>query len=469
MDHGPVATGRPALSWLLLREASAAKPVKTPVDGGLRCVDARRNELGLRRGLIQEPEQERHAHGVESVQDTCSPVVHLLCKIRIVTPKGTILATGALLRYMDAPRLFEMEASLAPLLAPTSTSDHEAHRRSLEARLALYPRIRFMGSKYRLAGQLAEVFDALPPGPALDAFSGSGIVAYTLKATGRPVIANDHLAFARALTAALVENETVRLTSAEVEELCSGNQDGRQFIAETFNGLYFPPIDHAFLDAAWSHIDRLDGAKRALAISGLCLAAAWKQPRGVFTITTPRYDDGRRQMRMSLESLFREAVANFNDAVFKSAGDSSRSVCSDVFDVDPTGIAVAYLDPPYAPPRDDTCYIKRYHFLEGLATYWRGQEIMWETKTRKLRKRHTPFAYKRTVRPSLDRLFDHFRDSALVVSYGSNAALGVEELEGLLRRHKRFVRRIEIPHRYAFGTHASASRREAMEYVLIGT
>jgi adenine-specific DNA-methyltransferase len=370
---------------------------------------------------------------------------------------------------MDAPRLFEMEAALAPLPALTSTSDAEERRRSLDARLGVYPRIRFMGSKYRLAGRLAEVFDSLPPGPALDAFSGSGVVAYTLKATGRPVIANDHLAFARALTAALVENETARLTAGEIEKLCSGNQDGRHFIADTFDGLYFPAEDHAFLDAAWSHIDGMEGPKRALAISGLCLAAAWKQPRGVFTVTTPRYDDGRRQMRMSLESLFREAVSNFNHAVFRSSGGASQSVCREVFDLDPTGVAVAYLDPPYAPPRDDTCYIKRYHFLEGLATYWRGQEIMWETKTRKLRKRHTPFAYKRSVRPALDRLFDHFRDSVLVVSYGSNAALGVEELEALLRRHKRFVRRIEIPHRYAFGTHAAASRREATEYILIGT
>jgi adenine-specific DNA-methyltransferase len=51
---------------------------------------------------------------------------------------------------------------------------------TLQDRLARYPRMRFMGSKHRLAPRLAEVFAALPPGPAVDAFSGSGIVAYTL-------------------------------------------------------------------------------------------------------------------------------------------------------------------------------------------------------------------------------------------------------------------------------------------------
>ncbi len=326
-----------------------------------------------------------------------------------------------------------------------------------------------MGSKYRLATQLAELFAALPQGPAVDAFSGSGVVAYTLKASGRSVLANDHLVFASTIAAATVANDHTVLTPEQVETLCSPNRDGRDFISATFAGLYFPAEDHAFLDAAWSHVDRLQGASRAIAISALCLAAAWKQPRGVFTITSPRYDDGRRQMRMSLEALFREAVEAFNQAVFGVQGERSASQCGEVFDIDGEGVAVAYLDPPYAPPRDDTCYVKRYHFLEGLATYWLGQEIMWETKTRKIKKRYTPFAYKATVRPALDRVFEQFKASALVVSYGSNAAMAPEELETLLKRHKRSVRRVEIPHRYAFGTHSTASRRTAVEYVFVAS
>jgi DNA adenine methylase/adenine-specific DNA-methyltransferase len=325
-----------------------------------------------------------------------------------------------------------------------------------------------MGSKYRLASRLADVFQGLPSGPAVDAFSGSGVVSYALKATGRSVLANDHLAFTSTIASAVVANNSELLTPQDVDLVCAGNCDGRSFIAETFDGLYFPKEDHEFLDAAWSQIDLLSDAKKALALSALCLAAAWKQPRGVFTITSPRYDDGRRQLRMPLQALFREAIELFNDAVFSGDGACTASR-ADVFELPRDDFALAYFDPPYAPPRDDTCYIKRYHFLEGLATYWRGQEIMWETKTRKLKKRYTPFAYKRSAGPALDDLFGHFAGASLVVSYGSNAAIHKHDLEQMLRRHRRSVECLEFPHSYGFGTHAAARRRQAIEYVYIAT
>jgi len=341
---------------------------------------------------------------------------------------------------------------------------------SLEATVAeqlrKFPRLRFMGSKYKLAPRLAEIFDELPAGPAVDAFSGSGVVAYTLKLSGRSVLANDHLAFTARIASALVANDIETLSDDDLLDLFSGNADDRSFIATTFKGLYFPPRDHKFLDAVWSRLELISDAKQDLVIAALCLAAARKQPRGVFTFTTPRYDDGRRQLRMSLKALFIEAVAELNAVVFEGEQPCS-AVSKDVFDLPTEEFAVAYFDPPYAPPRDDTCYIKRYHFLEGLATYWRDQEIMWETRTRKLRKRFTPFAYKRTAPAALDRLFGHFQGAALVVSYGSNAALSARDLEELLSRHRRSVERIEIPHRYAFGTHEGAARRQATEYVYV--
>jgi DNA adenine methylase/adenine-specific DNA-methyltransferase len=336
------------------------------------------------------------------------------------------------------------------------------------ARAAAFPRLRYMGSKHRLVPQLAEVFGQLEPRTALDAFSGSGVVSYALKAAGTAVTANDFLAFPTEIARAAVVNQRQRLGAADVERITGPPADGRDFIQRTFDGLYFTAEDRAFLDAAWSHVDELRGAKRSLAIAALVLAAARKQPRGVFTVTDLRYDDGRRDLRLPLREHFVEAVAAYDAVVFDS-GVPCRARHGDVFDVDPDGFDLVYLDPPYAPPRDDNCYIKRYHFLEGLAVYWRGQTILEHTRTKKLAKRRTPFSSKRTVVDALRRTFDRFRRSTLVLSYSSNAVPDAETIEQLLREAKGSVEVIEIDHRYHFGTHARAERRTAVELVFVAT
>ncbi len=335
------------------------------------------------------------------------------------------------------------------------------------ARTANFPRLRYMGSKYRLVPDLTNVFAEVGPDRVLDAFSGSGVVSYLLKCLGYQVTSNDFLSFPGAIVEATVVNETERLDAETIERICGPAVDDRDFIQHTFDGLYFTAEDRAFLDSAWSHIDLMTGASRALAIAALVLSAARKQPRGVFTFTDLRYDDGRRDLRLSLREHFRERAAEYNATVFES-GRLHRALTGEVFDVDPRGFDLVYLDPPYAPPKDDNCYIKRYHFLEGLALYWRGQTIMESTKTKKLAKRYTPFSYKHTVTDALRALFDQFQESVIVLSYSSNAIPDATTIEEMLRDYKRSVEVRRVEHRYSFGTHAAARRREADEYLFIG-
>ncbi len=112
----------------------------------------------------------------------------------------------------------------------------------------------------------------------------------------------------------------------------------------------------------------------------------------------------------------------------------------DVFDIEPTGFNVVYLDPPYAPLRYDNCYIKRYHFLEGLAVYWRGQTILEHTRTKKLAKRYTPFSYKHTVVDALRTTFKRFEASTIVLSYSSNAVPDAETIERYCVRSRAWSR-----------------------------
>jgi adenine-specific DNA-methyltransferase len=330
-----------------------------------------------------------------------------------------------------------------------------------------FPRLRYMGSKYRLLPHLATAFDDVGGQTALDAFSGSGVVSYLLKTQGYQVTSNDFLQFPGAITRAAVVNQATTLSDDDIERMCGPAVDDRNFIRTTFKDVFYTDEDRAFLDSAWSHIDRLVGHKRALAISALILAAARKQARGVFTFTGLRYDDGRKDLRLPMAAHFRAAAREYNRVVF-SNGLRNRSLSCEVHAIEPADYDVVYLDPPYAPPRDDADYIKRYHFLEGLSCYWQGQTIMQDTITKKLPKRYTPFAFKSTIVEALRNTFKQFYESTIVLSYSSNAFPPAEVIEALMREVKSDVEVRRINHSYSFGTHGTALRNKVDEYLFIG-
>jgi len=210
----------------------------------------------------------------------------------------------------------------------------------------------------------------------------------------------------------------------------------------------------------------MTGHSRAVAIAALVLGAARKQPRGVFTVTDLRYDDGRRDLRLPLREHFRECADEYNKTVF-AGREPCAAVCGDIFALQ-SSYDVVYLDPPYAPPKDDNCYVKRYHFLEGLSVYWRDQTILEHTRTKKLAKRYTPFSYKRTVEDALRRACEQFAGSTIVLSYSSNAVPDARTIEAMLGEVKDHVVVLPIPHTYSFGTHPAARRRAVSEYLFIG-
>lgn len=341
----------------------------------------------------------------------------------------------------------------------------------LPPELANFPRFRYMGSKFRLLPWIHETLGKIDFETATDAFSGSGVVSYLLKAMGRQVHANDTLSFPSVLTSATVANSATLLNSADLEFLLSSKArlPSERFIRTTYEGIFYTPEELSILDDLWSGIRQLASPfKRALALAALLRSAIKRQPRGLFTVSDPnRYQDGRRDLQLNILEHFVEQVDIYNDAVF-SNGRRNSVTCGDVFDV-PPGSALVYMDPPYVPLADDNCYIKRYHFLEGLACYWQGKELMMNTKVRKIAKPFTPFSYRHTALDAFDRLFRHFADSIQVLSYSSNAYPDLKTLCSLMSRYKKSVGVLEKTHRYHFGTHAAAMRNVAKEYLIIGS
>jgi adenine-specific DNA-methyltransferase len=345
-------------------------------------------------------------------------------------------------------------------------------QQSFPQQVVSFPRFRYMGSKFRLLPWLCGALAELHFETATDAFSGSGVVSYLMKGMGKQVRSNDALAFPSVLTSATVANNATKLEAREVEELLASRARKRdeKFIQTTFAGIFYTPAELAFLDDLWAGIRQMSSShKQSIALAAILRSAVKKQPRGLFTVAgnMEKYRDARRDLQLSLREHFVEQVEAYNAAVFSNGMKNSAS-CGDVFEV-PVGADLVYMDPPYVPMADDNCYVKRYHFLEGLACYWEGKELMMNTKVRKIAKPFTPFSYRRTAVDAFDRLFRHFADSIQVLSYSSNAYPDLETLCKLMGRYKKHVEVLEKTHRYHFGTHEAAKRNVVQEYLIIGT
>jgi DNA adenine methylase/adenine-specific DNA-methyltransferase len=337
-------------------------------------------------------------------------------------------------------------------------------------RVRKYPQIRFMGSKHRLLPWIHDVFASLDFQTALDAFSGSGCVGYLLKAMRKEVTATDFLNFSATIAAATIENPGVKVDDNDLNVLLRYDAKHLHFVERTFSGIFFRPEDLRFIDRVWWNIRRLeDSFKRAISISALVRACAKRQPRGVFTVAgdPERYKDGRRDLRLSLQEHFLEQIAVYNEASFDN-GLRNRAFRTNVFDFNPRDIDLVYLDPPYVPRSDDNCYMKRYHFLEGISCYWEGVEILENTRVKKIKKPYTPFSYRKSAIDAFNRLFHMFQGSILVLSYSSNGYPDLDVLVRLMKRFKSAVHVYEKRHIYHFGTHESAARNNVTEYLIVG-
>jgi DNA adenine methylase len=334
-----------------------------------------------------------------------------------------------------------------------------------------FPDTKYMGSKQSLLPWIMRHLDALDYDTALDAFSGSGCVAYEMKLRGKQVVANDLLQFAYHTAKATVANNRVRIGPDDLRILLERNPTAGRFVRDTFRGLYFSDADNAFLDETYANIQGLSGQyRRSIALAALCRACMKKRPRGIFTFTGRKGWDGRRDLALTMRQQFVRAVAELNSAVIDNKR-RNAALCGDVFDVARNGFDLVYIDTPYMSPHSDCDYTRRYHFVEGLCSYWAHESIQQHTKTRKIRSRPTAFHSTTTAELAFARLFEHFRHvPVLVVSYSSNGVPGRDAMIRLLRCGRRKVVVSELPHKYCFGNHkhkVGDNNNDVVEYLFI--
>lgn len=334
-----------------------------------------------------------------------------------------------------------------------------------------FPSTRYMGSKNKLLREIWAAASQFQFDTAIDLFSGSGVVGYMFKSQGKAVVSNDYMNMSYTFSKATIENNNIVLPESEALSLLEPRELSDGFVEKTFKGLYFCDEDNRLIDIIRANIKKVRNPyKRAIAMSSLIRSCIKKRPRGIFTYVGHRYDDGRKDLQMSFQDQFLEAVSVINDSVFDN-GQKNVARNGDSMTLRPRKTGLVYIDPPYYSLHSDNEYVRRYHFVEGLARDWQGVEIQDHTITKKFKSYPTPFSSRKGAANAFDMLFKRFRKSVLIVSYSSNSLPTLDEMVAIMAKYKRYVEVIPVDYKYSFGNHAhkvGGNKNEVKEYIFVG-
>lgn len=405
--------------------------------------------------------QERGCHVV--LTNSNHPLVHELYApftIDVIQTKRHISCNGSTRKGEDVIVTIPPKQQILQRLEP----------QPLPQQVSAYPPTRFMGSKSKLLSEIWSVVSQFNVNTVVDLFSGSGVVGYMLKAQGKAVVSNDYMAMSATFTKAMIENNTITLPLEEAKELLIEHKESDHFVATTFKGLYYSDDENDLIDTLRTNIAAMrDQYKQAIAMTSLIRACLKKRPRGIFTYTGHRYDDGRQDLKKSLAQQFLESVDAVNKSIFDN-GKSNFSKHGDAMDLKIENADLVYIDPPYYSPLSDNEYVRRYHFVEGLARDWKGVEIQEHTQTKKFKSYPTPFSTRKGAADAFDKLFKKFANSILVVSYSSNSQPTQDEMVAIMAKYKEHVEVIPIDYKYSFGNQGDAKthRNTVQEYLFVG-
>jgi adenine-specific DNA-methyltransferase len=333
------------------------------------------------------------------------------------------------------------------------------------------PSTRYQGSKAKIADWIWHSIGGLRFDSVLDAFGGTGSVSYYLKWKRKAVTYNDYLLSNAISAKALIENQTVQVSAAEVDQVLEGDNASCDFVERMFDDIFFLPDENRWIDRISANIRALpDGFQRAIFYRALFQSCIVKRPYNLFhrknlymrTADVERNFGNKATWDTPFENHFRSFVSEANRLVFDS-GTACRSLSLDVDKV-PGHYDLVYIDPPYVNAAGiGIDYRDFYHFLEGLADYdaW-PDKIDITRKHRPLTAVPSPWTRGKTVLTAFDTICRRHADSILAISYRSDGTPSEEKLADLLRRYKRHV---EILH---YGSYKYAlSRNDGSREILI--
>jgi len=309
--------------------------------------------------------------------------------------------------------------------------------------IAKFPSTRYQGSKLKFVDWIWEIIKDLPFQTALDAFGGTGSVAYRLKKEGKKVTYNDVQPFNYYIGAALVENDEKKISDKDIEEILSAHSGFiyPNLIASTFKDIYYTDEENVWLDIVSKNIRNMeDPYKQAMAYFALFQSCIIKRPYNLFhrknlsvrLKDVERSFGNKKTWDTPFEVHFRKFIKEANDAVF-SNGEKCISKSCDIFDIENT-YDLVYIDTPYLNDKGvGIDYSDFYHFLNGLVDYdnWESR-IDYNSKNFRLQPTFSVWNDSECIDGAFIRLFKQFKDSIIVVSYRSNGIPTIKRLTELL-------------------------------------
>lgn len=311
-----------------------------------------------------------------------------------------------------------------------------------------FPSTRYQGSKAKFVDWIWHEISHIPFQTVLDAFGGTGSVAYKLKDNGKAVTYNDILPFNSIIGKAIIENDSTLLSESEVNDILQEHPDIEYptFIVDNFKDIYYTDEENHWLDVVRYNISKIDNEyKRAIAWFALFQSCIIKRPYNLFhrknlyvRLTDVKRSFGNKKTwDTPFDTHFRAFVHEANNAVFDN-GMNCHAISKDALNID-SQYDLVYIDTPYINAKGvGIDYADFYHFLNGLVCYdnW-ANLIDFSSKHHRIKRQYNIWTDKDNIAHGFNLLINHFKHSILVFSYRSNGIPSITSIMGLLGEYGR--------------------------------
>lgn len=336
-----------------------------------------------------------------------------------------------------------------------------------------FPSTRYQGSKTKLVDWIWEQIRSLNFMTCLDAFGGTGCVAYRLKQENKNITYNDILRFNFNFGLGLIENKHSILKSNDIEFVLKKNPNIEypSVVQDYFSDIYFTDDENQWIDQTITNINLIeDKYKKSLAFFALCQACIIKRPYNLFHrknlyirfANVQRSFGNKTSWDRPFSEWFRIFAEEANKAVFDN-GHNTKSLNLNANKIE-NNFDLVYIDPPYISKNGTAVdYRGFYHFLEGLSMYedW-AHHIDMNSKHRRLIPIQSEWVDKKKIINAFNDIFSNFENSIIVISYRSDGIPSVEGLIDLLSSYKK-----EIDVKYYGSYQYALSTNTKSEEVLI--